>query len=341
MSNYKEVGYDVMAAGSLMVDTILSGLAMISKPGEVTHLNIAPVDVIGGQPHNIVVSLVKLGYDPKKLAVLGTVGKDDYGERIYNLFEKYDLTTEFIKRETGEKTGRNIIIEEIASDRRFHCYMGANKLFDVEFAVEFLQQYRPKIFASKPYYTGNYKDTEEVFKSASNETLTLLDIRKTEEAGKKNILSALKYVDIVHGNEEEVRDLTGEDIIKDGIESILGRGVKVIFVTRDGEGKTTLQTREGIQINQNPFDSNQYIPEGASIDETGCGDAFCAGLFYKLLEFENFDDLLKDEDKLREILMFSQAVGASSATRFGATEGVSKDLVDRIISEQGANILEK
>ena len=77
------------------------------------------------------------------------------------------------------------------------------------------------------------------------------------------------------------------------------------------------------------------------MDATGAGDALCAGVVHKLLELNVAEDIHKlSRDKLIEVLITGQAVGAVATTAVGCVEGVSKDKVEQLIREQGAKILD-
>lgn len=334
--SYVANNYEIMITGSLMVDTVAADLEKISDSGEVTYTKTSFKKRVGGHPHNVIVDLAKLRCDPGKLAVIGAVGEDELGDYICNIFREYNITTDFIQKFKGKETGQNIILQATGEDRRFHIFPGANLDLEPKHVIESIQQYKLKILSARPGYTGMDKEIKNIFKALGNNTVKLLDVMRPYDLEWSDVFPALGYTDIIHGNEGEIKGLAGKKNLDDAIKNILSMGVKAVFVTRGGEGKAILQTREGVKIEQMPFDAYPYISERETLDMTGCGDAFCAGVIYTLMEWKNFSEFHKEnENKLSELLLFAQAVGASAATRIGCTEGVSINLVERIISEQG------
>ena len=236
-------------------------------------------------------------------------------------------------------TGKNIILEVKKEDRRFHISPGANQKLDPSYIMKVLKKYKPKIFSARPCYTGMDFHMEQIFKTAGEQTVKMIDVCKPYKAKWKDILPALKYVDIFHGNDQEVKSMTGKNNIEDAIKVVLDYGVKAVFITKGDKGNTTLVT-EKLEISQPSFDAKSYVKKGDAIDGTGCGDAFCAGIIYKVLEYGSGIQFVNEcEEKLVDLMMFAQAVGASAATKIGCTEGVSRRTLDLIISEQSCHVL--
>ncbi|MFX0136885.1 MAG: carbohydrate kinase family protein, partial [Candidatus Hodarchaeota archaeon] len=271
--------YDILAAGSLMVDILAADLSNISEPSKLTYATTDFMEKIGGHPVDVVIDLAKLGINPKKLAIIGVVGgnKDDFfANYILSTIKKYGITTKFIKKIPNKRTGKNIVLEVKGEDRRFHISPGANRKLNPQDIIEFLRRYKPKIFSARPCYTGMDKCMKEIFRTAGSETLKIIDICKPYKIRWDEILPALEYVDIFHGNEHETKGITGKKNLDDSIKSLLDKGLELIFITRGNEGKAELCTCEGTIIKQMPFDAKSYVPEREALDATGCGDAFCA-----------------------------------------------------------------
>jgi fructokinase len=79
------------------------------------------------------------------------------------------------------------------------------------------------------------------------------------------------------------------------------------------------------------------------VDPTGAGDAFCAGVIWRLLELGLSASELSEAggEELAELLLYGQAAGASACTAPGTTEGVSRDKVEELVEGQGRSLLEK
>ena len=73
-----------------------------------------------------------------------------------------------------------------------------------------------------------------------------------------------------------------------------------------------------------------------SVDPTGAGDAFCAGLIDSLLDHPALNDIqgLSVEDA-KTMLLKGSAAGAACITSTGATTSVTRENVDNLMKEQG------
>jgi sugar/nucleoside kinase (ribokinase family) len=171
-----------------------------------------------------------------------------------------------------------------------------------------------------------YKAIEKV---NNDNVLTFTDFALGQQEKIPYILKAVKYSDIVHCNDLELRSVTGEDDIDKGAKILLkNSNTKLLFITLGSEG-AILYTRNGLKITQKPF--NVEV-----VDPTGAGDAFDAGVLYMI--YRNNIDKKKLEnlgiEELIEILIFAQAVGAVCVTMPGATTGVSKETVEKLLKHQ-------
>jgi sugar/nucleoside kinase (ribokinase family) len=77
-----------------------------------------------------------------------------------------------------------------------------------------------------------------------------------------------------------------------------------------------------------------------SVDPTGAGDAFCAGVIDSLLDHP---DLLKDirdfsVEDAKTLLLNGSAAGAACVTSTGATTAVTRENVDSLMKEQGDRV---
>ncbi len=322
----------LLAAGTIMIDILAVELEKIADPGEVVYLNREAEARIGGHPIDVGINLVKLGLDPLEVGVIAAVGKGLFGNYAKQIIRQYGLLA-FLQEIEAADTGRTIVLEKKGEDRRFHMTPGANWYLAPEFVRSKIRELSPKIFCVRPGYCGIDLELEEIFQEVkAQKSFLFLDMMQFHPKRPKGLLLPLiQYTDAVHCNGKEAMVNTGKDSPEEAIKEILARGAKVIFLTKGTDG-AELITKE-LHIVQPGF-------EVEFIDATGAGDAFCAGVVYKLIELNRFKDVHElSEDKLAEILMMGQAVGASATTAVGCVDGVSKDKVERLMSEQRERIL--
>jgi len=120
-------------------------------------------------------------------------------------------------------------------------------------------------------------------------------------------LEGLTYADLVKVNEMELEFITGHGDLDAGSEWLLERDVRLVVVTRGAEGSYFNDGRAKGFVRAFRVDT---------VDATGCGDGFVAGLLASLLERGYHLEGLTEAD-LRAILHFANAVGALTATRKG------------------------
>lgn len=322
----------VLTTGTIMVDILAVELERIADPGEVVYLDREVEARIGGHPIDVGIDLVKLGLNPQEIGVVAAVGEGLFGGYVKKIIGQYKIQA-FLQEIDKTDTGKNIVLENKGEDRRFHIDPGANWYLEPEFVIGKIRELSPKVLCLRPGYCGIDLNLEEIFQEAkAQNSFLFLDTMQFHPQRPKDLLLPLfHYADAVHCNQKEAIANTGKDDPEEAVKEMLKRGAKVIFLTRGDKG-AELITRE-LHILQPGFRVN-------FVDATGAGDAFCAGVVFKLLELSSLQDIHKlGRDKLIEILMMGQAVGASATTEAGCVEGVSRDKVEQIMREQREGIL--
>ncbi len=324
--------FKVLATGTIMADILAVELERIADPGEVIYLEREVEVRIGGHPIDVAIDLVKLGLNPQEIGLVAAVGKGLFGDYVKRIIEQYRIPA-FLQEIDHTDTGKNIILENKGEDRRFHIDPGANWYLDPEFVRGKIRELSPEITCLRPGYSGLDLKLEEIFREAkacnSFLFLDMMEFHPTRPAGL--LLPLFHYADAVHCNQREAMINTAKDNPEEAVKEILRRGAKAVFLTKGGAG-AELITQE-LRIVQPGFAVD-------TVDATGAGDAFCAGVVYQLLGLDGFGDINGlSRDKLVEVLMMGQAAGASAATQAGCVEGVDKDKVNQLISQQKEAIL--
>jgi sugar/nucleoside kinase (ribokinase family) len=318
-----------LAVGTIMVDIMAVGLGAVAKPGEVVY---TPVDArIGGHPIDVAIDLVDLGRSPDSVAVAAAVGRGLFGSFVRDAITPYGFQT-YLQDVEEEDTGRNIVLEVTGEDRRFHLDPGANRWLRSDHVIAAIDAWRPDLLTVRPGYSGIDLDLEEIL-APLTDTIVMLDLMKPHPDRPADYLTpALRLADIVHCNEREALINTGTNTLEDAVKVFLDAGVKLVLVTSGEKGAHAFSN--GRQVTQARFRVD-------TVDATGCGDAFCAGVVDYLQEqpAPNLDGLGPEE--LTELLMRAQAVGASAATAIGCVGGVSGTKVASLLAEQGNSVREQ
>jgi len=321
----------VTTIGILVSDIIAAELPSIANPGEVIFTPRGIKLRIGGHPANVSIDLVKLGLKENSISLIGAVGKDIFGKFIEETLHKYGVKTHLQYYDVG--TSKNIILVVKGEDRRFHVEVGANQYLNPKPVYDILKEERPKIFyVGATGWLGKFDERlEEILQYAKEiGSITFVDIIAPYGKNWDYIIPSLKHTDIFHCNNIEASNITGEKTVKGNLVKLYEYGVEFPVITL---GKNGLQALfQDKLIDMPAFQVND-------IDPTGAGDAFCAGIIYKIISKKYRLNEIGVRD-FKEILVFASAVGASATTEEGTTEGVKINFIQKIIKEQEQRILQ-
>ncbi len=313
----------VLAIGTVMVDVMAVGLPSVAGPGEVIYTTVETH--IGGHPIDVAIDLVKLGKAPDSVAVAAAIGHGPYGSFVREVIDGYEIPT-FLQDVPHEDTGRNLVLEVVGQDRRFHLDPGANWLLDADHVAGALASWQPDFVTLRPGYSGIDLALVGLL-SPIEDTVVLLDIMQPHPDRPPGFIrEALLHVDIVHCNEREALINTGALTLESAVEEFLRAGVRLVLVTGGHQGARAFTQRWTVT-------QPGFLVD--TVDATGCGDAFCAGviLYFEKVGLASFGEL--EPGQLTELLILAQAVGASAATAAGCVEGVAAETVEAILADQG------
>lgn len=318
----------IATCGMIMLDSVAADLEKEPNPGEIEWTNVTH-DTPAGHPLDVAVDLVKLGYPAEYINIVGCIGNDFAGKFILQELTKYHLSSEYIKI-VNQNTGRNIISVVKKEDRRFRLNPGANQSLDFNWVTMALSVLKPEILSIRPGYSGIDFEVDKLLTKLPEHCFVLLDLMKPKPEPNqdrlKSIRNAVTQATAVHCNDKEAIYISDTNSLQKAVDWFLQKGVKLIFLTFGERGAKAIS-------NVNRDKTEIYLPayKVKSVDPTGCGDAFCAGVIYKLVELKAYRNLVQlTQQQLVEILNFAQAVGAAAATQPGTTGGVSLERVKSI-----------
>jgi len=314
----------VATSGVIVVDRIAVDLPEEPHSGK-TQFTKKPIEEhVGGHAANVAIDLVRLGMPPQEVGIIAAIGDDSAGDFIRRTIERYGIQHSF--QGASISTGQDLILVPKGRDRSFNISPGANLELDTQIVKEALQRMQPKVLSIRPGYTGIDLSLPSILEGLSS-TFVLLDFIRPFEKNSSYILPAIKYANVFHCNAGEAMDITGQSTPDAAIATLFSKGAQCLLIT-NGERGAQLITSSS-RIKQPAFHVD-------AIDPTGCGDAFCAGIIKKVIEwsvFKSFGSL--PIKKLNEMLRYAQAVGAACATGIGTTAGVSQEKVRDVIEGRG------
>lgn len=276
----------------------------------------------GGAPANVSAAVCKLGGEAY---FLGQVGDDSFGRFLVDMLKSLDINTEMTKMD-GYTTLAFVAIDE-NGERDFEFHRGSDGKYSFDnIDLEKINNNDIIHFGSATgFLDGELKNTyfkllehakeNNIFISfdPNYRDMLIQDLDKFVEDCK----SFIKYADFIKVSDDEIKLITKEDDIKEGVKKLHEFGAKFVAVTLGAEG-TLISDGNNVEV----------IPsiKIKQVDSTGAGDAFVGGVLKRISEIENKKEI--DFDKWREIIAYGNKVGAITCTNYGAIDSIptEKDL---------------
>ena len=298
----------VLCIGELLIDFVSTtpDVTLAEAPGFVK----AP----GGAPANVAVGLAKLGVDA---GFIGKVGADPFGDFLTETLQQNNVdTTYLIAGETSRTTLAFVATRSDGmKDITFYRHPGADiQLSPNEIDADYIHSaelfhYGSVSLSHSPTREATLKaiqcakSTGAFISYDPNLRLMLWD---NADDAKHWIWEVMSYADVVKISEEEWEFVTGDIELKQGVERILGLGVKLLVVTLGERG--CYYTNGNVEGSVNGFAVEV-------VDTLGAGDAFVAAMLTQLMTHADIESL--EKDKLDAIMRYANAAGALATQKVG------------------------
>lgn len=299
---------DIVTLGEVLIDMFPAELGR--KLAEVTAFRPKP----GGAPANVAVAAVRLGAES---AFLGKVGDDAFGHHLAGVLGQEGVEVRGMRYDPEARTGMAFIAmpDENSYDMLFYRNPGA----DMRLRADELD--RDLLKATRAFHFGSLSLIQEPSRSATLEAVRIArdkgalisfdvnyrpDLWSREEA-RAQVLAMVHDVDLLKVNEIELELLSGYSDPDLGSQALLAKGPDLCVVTLGPEGSYFRIAAGGEHVP--PFSVK-------TVDATGCGDAFVAGLIWQLILGEDRREQLL-VPRLRQVLRYANAVGALTSMTLG------------------------
>jgi ribokinase len=274
----------VVGLGALNIDHIYK-VAHILEDGETVVE--AAESFPGGSVANTIYGLGKLGIDA---GFVGTVGSDDEGRIIIKDFEKVGVDTSRIKIKPQARTGQVICLSDKEGKRSLYVLPAANSLLNIKDIdlgyINGANILHISSFADESQFKMSLELVENLDPQVK---LSFAPGALYTTRGLKALAPVLRRSHILFINQDEIRQMTGEDIIE-GAGKCLKEGCRIVAVTLGKGGKLKDTTASGYIRDA----KNEYIikPQdtGVIVDTTGAGDAFACGFLYGLVNNKGLEE---------------------------------------------------
>lgn len=296
--------------GELLID-------MVSEAADVS-LQEAPgfLKAPGGAPANVAVGLARLGVPTK---FIGQVGDDPFGHwlRAVVAHEGVDVGDLF----TSATARTTIAFVATRSDGRkdicFYRNPGADATLEPG-------QLTPAMFQdARVFHCCSVSFSESPCREAQFEAVRLAaeqgalisfdpnwrpSLWSDFDLAHRLIWQMIPLSHVVKVADEEWEFITGTTDFAAGARGILESGPSLVVITRGANGACYFTAQGSGEV---PGHAVQ------AIDTLGAGDAFVAGLLYRLLQHPSLEDALRDETMM-QTLAFANACGALATLKPGA-----------------------
>lgn len=295
----------------------------------------------GGAPANVACVLSKLG---RKTAFVGKIGNDPFGYSCKTALEQCGVCTDYMPVSDRYPTTLAFVCLDENGNREFSFYR--EHTADVSLNSDDVE--KMKNVSSKFFHFGSVSLTAEPSKTAvlhavkhakeqgaiiSYDPNLRLPLWESPQKAKQMILDTIGYADVLKISEEEAEFLFGEaDCAKAA--RIIEReyAIRFIIITRGAKGCYAL-------INGKEYLSYAY--DLKTIDTTGAGDSFLAGVLYYWMELQKPPQEWSEEEICR-LFDFANAVGSLVTTKKGAIPAIpSIEEIEDCIKTKPKLIIEK
>lgn len=291
----------VVCLGELLIDfvSLESGVGV----GEASGFEKKP----GGAPANVAVAVKKLGHD---CAFITQVGDDPFGHFLAGVLRDEGVDVSGISYSKEARTALAFVSLAEGGERDFMFYrhpsadmlMTADSLDLSALDEACIFHFGSITMISEPSKSATLAAAQAALDKnllVSYDPNLRLPLWESEAAAREGMLAGLDYAHIVKISDVELEFLGGD------LDKLWRERTELILVT-EGEKGATAYTRDS-STRADGFSVT-------SVDTTGAGDAFVAGILVGILENPDYTDL----DTLQTLVRFANAAGAIATTGRGA-----------------------
>lgn len=294
--------YDIITFGDLCVDFLMTGKDVVPEFGQVEKIVEDYFLEMGGSCSIFACQAAKLGL---RVAILGKVGKDQFGELILNRMQESGVDTQYVEIDAGLKTGCGIALCKPDGDRAIMTYMGTiNVLTEGDVQDEWLALAQHLHHGSYYLHTGLRPGIPNIFRRARDLGLTISLDTNWDPEGRwgEGLAEAIRMVDIFFPNEQEAMRIANAEGIQEAVRELHNLGAKIVAVKQGAKGAIVSDGKNIQHCSVEPVTGG---------DSVGAGDSFDAGFLAGWLGGFSLEQALK----------IGCACGRSVASQVGGVKG--------------------
>ena len=312
---------------------IAIGEALIDRLGPLggdPSCDLPVIDCFGGAPANVACALSRLGAN---VSFIGSLGKDAYGKNLKNLFNQRGINTIGLQQDKVRPTRVVLVRRDFDGERFFEGFEGDKGLGFADQAISHQQIVKdwPLIKDTAQWLIGGTiplasEISSKAFlwcmENAFNAGIKIaLDLNWRPTFWRNQVTKVLKP-------SKKEKNQIFPILNKVALIKLAKEEAQCFFNTFDPtEISASLDQRPSVVITDgsnpilwriNNFTGKSFaIPPSSVVDTTGAGDAFIAGLIFKLIPLE-LDQI--SQQSAAEIIKFAIACGSHVCKRVGAID---------------------
>lgn len=293
---------DVVCLGILVADVIARPVDTVPESGSLGLLDEIALRG-GGCALNSGSALARLG---ASVACAGKVGRDAFGDFLLGLLDERGIDRSLVVQTDDAPTSASVALVDSAGERTFLHVPGANGTLEIaDLDLDQVLAARALHIAGAlvmPALDGA-QTAELLTEARARGVATSLDTVWDASGGWERLLPSLPQLDLLCVSGPEAFALSGEREPERAAAWARERGVATVAVKLGPDG---------CWVDGDEFRGHVPAVSVDTVDSTGAGDAFAAGMIYAKLQGW----------PLERAAGFANAVGAAATTAVGAAEGL-------------------
>jgi ribokinase len=281
------------------MDLVLD-VARVPGPGE-TLAGRAMAFIPGGKGANQAVACARLG---GQVAMIGCVGKDEFGERLSQELSRDGVVLDYLYREDAASTGVALIMVDETAQNRIVIVPGTNGLMSpehVDRAAEMIDRAAIVLLQLEIPLSTVERAVQRAANAGARIALNPAPVQDLSG-------ELLARADYLVPNESEAALLTGIEVVDlasagAAARALVKRGARRVLLTLGAQG-VLIAEEDGLR--------HYMPPQVTAVDTTAAGDTFIGALAVGLVEGMNLDAAAK----------FALKAASLSVTRKGAQTSI-------------------
>lgn len=273
----------------------------------------------GGAPANVACAISKLGGNS---AFIGCVGKDPFGTFLLSTLEDYGVDVSLAQRSDIFTTLAFVSLAE-DGERDFVFSRGADKELKYQSAIK--KDFQDNIVhfgAATALLGGNLENaySHYYFDALTENSFISFDPNyradlwyNRDEVFIKKCMPFIEKAQLCKFSLEEAQLLSSKKDLEDACRVLHDLGTQIIAITLGKKG--TYVSTPGIK---------EIVPsiKVKTVDTTGAGDAFIGCLLQQISTLDHAEDILKNDERLLEMIALANRAGAWTTMNYGAIESL-------------------